>query len=68
CQLALEIANGPPVAVGYMKENINRAIQGSLRECLALEADRLIRCAATEDHKEAVAAFLAKRPPTFNGR
>ncbi|HAL42393.1 MAG TPA: enoyl-CoA hydratase [Gammaproteobacteria bacterium] len=67
-QLALEIANGPPVAVGYMKENINRAIQGSLRECLALEADRLIRCAATEDHKEAVAAFLAKRPPTFNGR
>jgi enoyl-CoA hydratase/carnithine racemase len=27
-----------------------------------------MRCAATDDHKEAVAAFMAKRPPVFTGR
>jgi enoyl-CoA hydratase/carnithine racemase len=26
-----------------------------------------MRCAATEDHKEAVAAFMAKRAPEFQG-
>ncbi len=66
--LARQIAAGPPIAIGYMKENINSAIEGSLQDNLAREADRLIRCAATDDHKEAVAAFMAKRPPVFHGR
>lgn len=64
--LAKHIANGPAVALGYMKENINRASQSGLRECLALEADRLVRCASTPDHREAVSAFIEKRPPVFN--
>jgi len=64
--LATHIANGPAVALGYMKENINRASQSGLRECLALEADRLVRCASTPDHREAVSAFIEKRPPVFN--
>lgn len=66
--MARQIAAGPPIALGYMKENINRAIGGDLRTCLAMEADRLMRCAATDDHREAVAAFLEKRTPTFYGR
>jgi len=66
-ELAQHIAAGPPAALGYMKENINRAVTGDLQTCLGLEADRLIRCAQTNDHKEAVAAFLAKRTPTFSG-
>ncbi|MFN0162162.1 MAG: enoyl-CoA hydratase [Burkholderiales bacterium] len=66
--LAASIAAGPPIALRYMKENLNRALQVDLRTALALEADRLVRCARTEDHKEAVQAFLAKRKPTFNGR
>ncbi len=66
--MAKQIAAGPPIAMGYMKEHINRAVTGSLRDNLAMEADHLMRCAATEDHKEAVAAFMAKRPPQFNGR
>ena len=67
-ELARQIASGPPIALGYMKENINRAVTGDLRSCLALEADRMTRCAATKDHKEAVNAFLEKRPPLFSGR
>lgn len=67
-ELALHIASGPPVALGYMKENINRAVTGDLRSCLAMEADRMTRCAATTDHKEAVKAFMEKRQPTFSGR
>ena len=65
---AQQIAAGPPIALGFMKENINRAIEGSLRENLAREADCLNRCAATDDHKEAVAAFMSKRPPLFHGK
>ena len=66
-ELARSIADGPPVAVRYMKENLNRAVGADLRTCLALEADRMSRSAGTKDHREAVAAFLAKRPPVFQG-
>ena len=65
--LADEIAAGPPIALGYMKENLNRAQHADLKTCLALEADRLVRCAATSDHEEAVDAFLNKRAPEFVG-
>ena len=67
-ELASQIASGPPIALGYMKENINSAIESSLQNNLAREADRLMRCAATDDHKEAVAAFMDKRPPVFTGK
>ncbi len=66
--LAKQIANGPSVALGYMKENFNRALTADLKTCLNMEADRMILCQQTEDHKEAVAAFLEKRPPVFNDR
>lgn len=66
-ELARTIADGPPVALRYMKENLNRAIGADLRTCLALEADRMSRSAETQDHREAVAAFLAKRAPVFKG-
>ncbi len=64
--LAQDIANGPAEALGYMKKNINAAADSDLRTSLALEAGRLLRCADTADHREAVAAFLEKRPPQFN--
>ena len=66
-ELATQIASGPPIAIGYMKENINRAIELDLRSALAQEADRLMLCAQTNDHKEAVKAFMDKRTPVFNG-
>ena len=64
--LALDIANGPRTALRYMKENLNRAAVADFRTCLALEADRMVRSTQTPDHKEAVRAFLEKRPPQFD--
>lgn len=61
-------AEGPLVAQRYMKENLNRAETGDLMTCLDGEAAAMTRCRQTDDHKEAVEAFVAKRPPTFNGR
>ena len=65
--MAKQIASGPPIAIAFMKEHINRAVTGDLRSNLAMEADRLIRCAATSDHTEAVKAFMEKRTPVFTG-
>ena len=67
-ELAKQIAEGPPVALGYMKSNLNRGIDFDLKQSLAIEADRMVRCTRTEDHREAVAAFLEKRSPEFSGR
>jgi 2-(1,2-epoxy-1,2-dihydrophenyl)acetyl-CoA isomerase len=66
-RLARQIAAGPPIALGYMKENLNRASAADLKTCLDLEADRMVRCTRTDDHREAVAAFRAKRQPAFRG-
>ena len=63
--LARQLADGPRTAIRYMKENLNRALTTDLRTCLAMEADRMVRVGATADHKEAVRAFMEKRPPRF---
>lgn len=65
---AAAIAAGPPVAHRFMKENLNRALTADLRTCLGYEADRMVRGAMTEDYREAVRAFVEKRPPAFRGR
>ena len=66
--VALSLARGARVALGYMKANLNAAEQGSLETVLDWEAMRHARCATTEDHREAAAAFVEKRPPVFKGR
>jgi 2-(1,2-epoxy-1,2-dihydrophenyl)acetyl-CoA isomerase len=66
--LALGLARGPRVTLGYMKQNMNLAEQASLAELMDAEALRHARCAETEDHREAAAAFVAKRAPVFRGR
>ena len=61
-------ADGPIVAQRYIKENLNRAVIADLPTCLDAEAAAMTRCRQTDDHKEAVEAFVAKRPPVFHGR
>jgi enoyl-CoA hydratase/carnithine racemase len=65
---ARQIAAGPPVALRYMKENLNRALREDLQACLDVEAERMVRSAQTEDYVEAVKAFQERRAPEFKGR
>jgi 2-(1,2-epoxy-1,2-dihydrophenyl)acetyl-CoA isomerase len=67
--MARGLASGPRIALGYMKQNLNLASGGaSLAAVMDSEAMRHTRCATTEDHREAAAAFVAKRAPNFTGR
>jgi enoyl-CoA hydratase/carnithine racemase len=66
--LAMQLAAGPPIALRYMKENLNRALDADLETCLDAEAERMVAGAQTEDYVEAVRAFTEKRAPTFRGR
>jgi 2-(1,2-epoxy-1,2-dihydrophenyl)acetyl-CoA isomerase len=65
---ASELANGPRVTLGYMKQNLNHAITGTLESALDLEALHHTLSAGTEDHREAAAAFVEKREAKFVGR
>jgi 2-(1,2-epoxy-1,2-dihydrophenyl)acetyl-CoA isomerase len=64
---AVELAALPTVAVGYMKQNLNTALRGSLGDVLDFEAPNMIRTFETQDHKGAAQAFVEKRPPQFKG-
>lgn len=65
---ARKLAQGPSIAYRYMKENLNRAVHGSLEECMDLEVTHHIHTGLTEDHREAALAFVDKREPRFRGR
>jgi len=65
---ARRLAQGPSIAYRYMKENLNRAVHGSLEECMDLEVTHHIHTGLTEDHREAAQAFVEKREPRFRGR
>ena len=62
------LAAGPRLAHRYMKENLNRALTGTLEEALDLEATHHLHTGTTEDHREAARAFVEKREPRFAGR
>jgi 2-(1,2-epoxy-1,2-dihydrophenyl)acetyl-CoA isomerase len=66
--IASRIANGPTIAYGYMKANLNAALNHEFNELLDREAWGQTMTGRTEDHREAVKAFLEKRAPTFKGR
>jgi 2-(1,2-epoxy-1,2-dihydrophenyl)acetyl-CoA isomerase len=66
-KLARSLADGPRAILGFIKQNLNLAENGSLQECLDAEAWRHIVSSTTSDHREAAAAFVEKRVPRFTG-
>jgi 2-(1,2-epoxy-1,2-dihydrophenyl)acetyl-CoA isomerase len=67
-ELAARLAAGPTVAYGAIKRELSIGDAGTLSDALAAEAQAQSICGATADHKGAVASFLAKQQPVFEGR
>ncbi|AXC51098.1 enoyl-CoA hydratase [Paracoccus suum] len=65
---ARKIAAKSAIAARTVKECVNRAQETSLREGLLFERRAFHALFATEDQKEGMAAFLAKREPQFRDR
>jgi len=66
--LATRLAAGPTVALGAMRRSVSYAAGVTLAEALELESAMMARTGATADHAAAVAAFVAKEKPVFEGR
>jgi enoyl-CoA hydratase/carnithine racemase len=66
--LARRLAEGPLFALGMTKEMLAREPGMALEEALEAEAQAQQICMATRDFREAYEAFVAKRPPRFEGR
>ncbi|MDP3262948.1 MAG: enoyl-CoA hydratase-related protein [Tabrizicola sp.] len=65
---AAHLASGPTVAFRALKTALKGSFDRDLAAQLALEARLQGICGATEDFREGVAAFLAKRPARFRGQ
>jgi enoyl-CoA hydratase/carnithine racemase len=65
--LAKSMAEGPTLALRYIKDNLDEALQFDFATARDHEAERLTRLTTTADHKEAVRAFIEKRKPVFQG-
>jgi 2-(1,2-epoxy-1,2-dihydrophenyl)acetyl-CoA isomerase len=67
-ETAARLANGPTVALGAMRRSVAYAAGHSFEEALAFESRMMQETGATRDHEAAVAAFVAKEKPVFEGR
>ncbi|HRW17605.1 MAG TPA: enoyl-CoA hydratase-related protein [Dermatophilaceae bacterium] len=67
-ELATRLAAGPTVAYGAMRRAIAYAAAHPLSDALAVERDFMQLTGDTQDHLDAVRAFVEKRSPEFHGR
>jgi 2-(1,2-epoxy-1,2-dihydrophenyl)acetyl-CoA isomerase len=67
-QLAAQLAAGPTVAYAGIKHAIHYGATATFEEALGNEAVLQAAAGATEDHRNAVAAFVNKEKPVFLGR
>jgi enoyl-CoA hydratase/carnithine racemase len=66
--LAARIVANPPHAVRMTKRLLREGRTASLTVLLEASAAAQALCHATDDHREAVDAFLEKRKPRFTGK
>jgi 2-(1,2-epoxy-1,2-dihydrophenyl)acetyl-CoA isomerase len=67
-EFAEQLAAGPTRALAESKRLLATTFQNDFDTQLALEQAAGLRCAATHDHQEALAAANERRAPTFQGR
>ncbi len=66
-KMLAKILSKGPLAVRNILEVVQRGLEGTLEEGIALESDYFGITCATEDMKEGTSAFLEKRKPNFKG-
>lgn len=67
-EVARDLASGPTRALALTKALVHAASARDLDDELDAEVDAQASAGRTADHLEGVQAFLAKRPPKFEGR
>lgn len=65
---AQRLASGPTRAYGHMRRLMRSSFDRDLAPQLQAEAQSFDACARTEDLREGLEAFFAKRAPQFSGR
>jgi 2-(1,2-epoxy-1,2-dihydrophenyl)acetyl-CoA isomerase len=66
--LARRLAQGPTAAYGAIRRAVTNSATADFASALVFEGEMMTLTGATEDHRNAVAAFLAKEKPKFNGQ
>ena len=67
-KLAAKLAASPTRALGYQKRMINQTQYADMELIQEFEESFMPACSLSEDHAEAVNAFLEKRKPRFTGK
>jgi enoyl-CoA hydratase len=67
-EIARELADGPRWAIRWTKLAVNKAIKEQVNLILDTSFALEMATFGTEDHREAVRAFVEKRRPRFTGR
>jgi len=65
--IARSLALGPTKALGAIRKSCWQALEAGFTEKLTNERQVQRELGKTADHREAVAAFMEKRPPIFSG-
>ncbi len=61
-------SSGPSVAYGQLKALLNNVNYRELNACMQMEVEAQYTCSKSEDHYNAVTAFVEKRKPVFQGK
>ena len=66
--IAEKLANGPTLAIKWTKQSVNQILRDRMN--LVFNTSLLLEGASmlSHDHREATAAFVEKRQPTYQGK
>ncbi|QBF26634.1 2-(1,2-epoxy-1,2-dihydrophenyl)acetyl-CoA isomerase [Pseudomonas tructae] len=66
--LARHLASQPTYGLGLIKRSLHASLDNSFEEQLSLELDLQRQAGRSEDYREGISAFMAKRSAQFKGR
>jgi 2-(1,2-epoxy-1,2-dihydrophenyl)acetyl-CoA isomerase len=66
-KIAIELAAGPTRSYGAVKRLLYASADATLAQQMEYESETIAEVSRSDDSREGIAAFLAKRPPVFKG-